>query len=215
MGVDFSEMNELPLQLLFAEPIIAQRYLDPGYSGHGSDVWYVQTTREEVVVRAFRWGSPGGPFWGGCHHLFGIDPSSIFDLEPLNAMLGRLSPIPVPRVRKKVRLADEQACVVVDYLPGAPLAAFEQLPESALEHLGRALAHIHRRRFRYYGHPAGKVRYSLSTFGGRLAETMRLLVEQFHQHDAGIQAALEPMCAAALRLPPLEAGTLVMIDLDS
>jgi Ser/Thr protein kinase RdoA (MazF antagonist) len=166
-----------------------------------------------VVVRAFRWGSPGGPFWGGCHHLFGIDPGSIFDLEPLNGLLARLSPIAVPRVRRKATLAG-RSCVVVDYVPGAPLEAFDHLPESALEELGRALACIHCRRFASYGHPTGKPRHPLPTFHTRLAETMRLLVDQFYQHDARISAALEPMWAAALQLPPLEVGALVMIDLD-
>jgi hypothetical protein len=206
-------MNDDRLQELFTEPILARRYLDPGYSGHGSDVWHVQTASAEVVVRAFRWGAPGGPFWGGCHALFGIDPARIFDLEPLNATLARLSPIPVPRVLRKAALAG-RPCVIVEYVPGNSLEAFDRLPESALEHLGQALSHIHGQRFPYYGHPSGRVRHPLPSFPRRLAETLRLLVQQFHQGNARICAALEPMCAAALQLPPLEAGALVMIALD-
>ena len=52
-------MATTELQGLFAEPILEQTYLDPGYSDHASDVWRVRTEREEVVVRIPRFARPG------------------------------------------------------------------------------------------------------------------------------------------------------------
>jgi hypothetical protein len=105
------------LQPMFKEPILEQIYLDPGYSGHASDVWLVRTAAEEVVVRASRVQSsqPGGTmheFWWGCHR-FGMDPRRVFDLEPLKACLNQISPIPAPWVLRKAWL-DGWPHVVVD-----------------------------------------------------------------------------------------------------
>jgi hypothetical protein len=58
---------ESKLQQLFHEPIERITYLDPGYSGHASDVWLVKTAREERVVRSSRWTeAPTREFWWGC-----------------------------------------------------------------------------------------------------------------------------------------------------
>lgn len=54
------------LQQLFREPIERITYLDPGYSGHASDVWLVKTAREERIVRSSRWNeAPTREFWWG------------------------------------------------------------------------------------------------------------------------------------------------------
>lgn len=202
------------LQSLFTAPIVEQTYLDPGYSGHASDVWRVQTTQEVVLVRALHQGEElEGPFWKGCYALFGIDPMRIFDLEPINAALARLCPIPIPQVLRKGTM-DSRSYVVVEYMPGAPLNDFTSLPESTLEYLGQALARIHSRQFRYYGHPAGQVRYALATFHTRLIETMRMLVNQFYQHDSAIKEALPAACEMVSQLPPFEKGALILIDID-
>ena len=202
------------LQSLFSTVIVEQTYLDPGYSGHASDVWRVQTTQEEVVVRALRLGEElAGPFWKGCYSLFGIDPKQIFDLEPINAALAHLCPIPIPQVLRK-GLMDGRSYVVVEYMPGSPLNNFTSLPERTLEELGQALARIHTRPFSYYGHPTGRVRYALATFHTRLIETMRMLVNQFYQHDATIKEALPSICKMVSQLPPFEKGALILVDID-
>ncbi len=206
------------LQKLFTAPIIEQHYLDPGYSGHASDVWHVvcrvATAQEEVVVRAVRQqGELDGPFWQGCAHLFGLDPRNIFDLEPINALLAHVCPIPVPQVLRK-GIMDERQYVAVEYMPGFPLNSFSSLPESALEELGRALARIHAHRFDYFGHASGRVRFPLATFQTRMAETMTMLVERFYQDDVQIGAALPSFCEDALVLPPVENGALIMVDMD-
>jgi fructosamine-3-kinase len=207
-------MNDMDLQSLFSAPIVEQTYLDPGYSGHASDVWRVQTTQEVVVVRALRETQElEGPFWKGCHALFGLDPKRLFDLEPINATLARLCPIPIPQVLRKGML-EGQPYVVVEYMPGSPLHDFTALPESALEALGQALAQIHTRRFGYYGSASWQSCSTLSTFPARLTQTMRMLVHQFYQADAAIKEALPSACEAVAQLPPLEEGALILIDID-
>jgi hypothetical protein len=206
------------LQKLFAAPIIEQHYLDPGYSGHASDVWHVvchvATTQEEVVVRAVRQqGEFDGPFWQGCSFLFGLDSRNIFDLELINTLLARVCPIPIPQVLSK-GIVDERPYVIVEYMPGFPLNNFSSLPESALEEFGRALAHIHSYRFDYFGHVTGRLRFPLAAFQERLVETMSMLVEQFYQNDAQIKAALPSFCEDALLLPSVEDGALIMVDMD-
>lgn len=202
------------LQSLFSAPIVEQTYLDPGYSGHASDVWRVQTTREVVVVRSLRETEElAGPFWKGCHSLFGLDPRRLFDLEPINAILAQLSSIPVPQVLRK-GLVGGQPYAVVEYMPGSPLNDFSSLSGSALEALGQALARIHTCQFEYYGSLGGQVRSALSTFPARLIETMRMLVHQFYQQNAAIKEALSPTCEAVSELPSVEAGVPVLIDID-
>jgi aminoglycoside phosphotransferase len=203
----------IDLQTLFDEPILEQTYLDPGYSGHASDVWLVRTSSGSAVARAFRWGEPGGPFWGGCHHLFGIDPSRVFDLELLNAQLAEISPIPAPRVLRKGVLGGRE-WVVVEYMPGSVLETLRGQPPQMLEQLGYALARVHSRRFSDYGSPSGRVRHPLGGFFARLAETLRMLVSSFFPDDERITGALEPICRSAQALPAPASATLVMIDLD-
>lgn len=66
---------ESKLQQLFREPIERITYLDPGYSGHASDVWLVKTAREERVVRSSRWTeAPTREFWWGVSIYSGSIP---------------------------------------------------------------------------------------------------------------------------------------------
>lgn len=202
------------LQSLFSAPIVEQTYLDPGYSGHASDVWRVQTTQEVVVVRAPREVEElEGPFWKGCHALFGLDPKRLFDLEPINATLAPLCSIPIPQVLRKGML-DGRPYVVMECMPGSPLHDFTALPERTLEALGQALARIHTRRFRCYGSASGQRSSAFSTFPAQLTQTMCILVHQFYQADAAIKEALPSACEAVSQLPPLDEGALILIDID-
>jgi fructosamine-3-kinase len=201
------------LQGLFDEPILEQTYFDPGYSGHASDVWLVRTPSGAAVARAIRGSELGGSFWSGCRHLFDIDPRRVFDLEPLNAQLAEISPIPAPRVLRK-GILDSRQWVVVEYMPGRTLETFRGQPPEMLEQFGHALARIHSRRFADYGSPSGHARYPLDGFFTRLVETLRMLVSRFYSDDRRINDALEPICQAALRLPPPSSAALVMVDLD-
>jgi aminoglycoside phosphotransferase (APT) family kinase protein len=205
----------MDLQPLFRHPITQLDYLDPGYESHASDVWLVETAAERVVVRLSRpaAGRDDDPFCCGCRHLFGIDPQAIFDLEIVNALLHRLSPIAVPLVLRKGRL-DGRPYVVVEAMPGRRVDDLRDLPDAALYELGRALAAIHGPRFPYAGHPSGSLRYPIAAFHARLTETLRLLVEQFCGQHAELSAALEGLCTTAEELPPPPHGSLIMVDLD-
>jgi hypothetical protein len=207
----------MDLQPLFDARIREQTYLDPGYSGHASDVWLVRTATEEAVVRASRvgGGQPGGTmyeFWWGCHHLFGIDPRRVFDQEPLNACLNRVSPIPAPRVLRKGHL-EGRPVVVVERMPGAALQSFRGQPAALLEEFGAALARVHAFRFAECGSPTGGFRYPPAEFPGRLVETMRQMVAREYQGEPRIRAELEGICRAAAALPPPDAGALALIDI--
>lgn len=203
----------MDLQPLFPDKILEQVALDPGYSGHASDVWLVRTCNEEVVVRASRLnGDPANDFWWGAWRVFGIDPRRVFDMEIVNRYLSQLSPIPVPRVIRKEWL-EGRPYVLVERMQGRALRSFAGQPPALLEELGTALASIHSFRFDYCGHPAGRLLHSPAEFHTRLAMAMRELVARFHP-DTRVQKRLEEMCAAAGALPAPEAGALVMLDMD-
>jgi fructosamine-3-kinase len=202
------------LQALFSAPILEQTYLDPGYSGHASDVWRVRTAEEVVVVRMLRQGLPEVPFWYGCHVLFGLDQRAIFQLEPLNRLLARFCSLPVPQVLRKGTLED-RPYVIVDAMPGVSFETFSELPEEALEAMGEEFARLHCGRFDWFGTPTGSTRYDLADFQTRLQETLRLLVERFYQQDEAIKKMLPAACEAVTQLPPLHYTVPVLMDMDA
>lgn len=105
---------EARLQQLFHEPIKQIAPLDPGYSGHASDVWLVKTASEEHVVRSSRWTeAPSREFWWGCYDLFGIDPRRMSYFAANTALLASIASIPAPRVHGHRVIAGRE------YLPGA------------------------------------------------------------------------------------------------
>jgi aminoglycoside phosphotransferase (APT) family kinase protein len=111
-------------------------------------------------------------------------------------------------------ILDSREWVVVEHMPGWALETFRSQPAAMLEQLGRALAQIHSLRFADYGSPFGHVRYPLDSFFARVVETLRMLAGRFYSGDARIMAALEPICRAALALPPPASAALAMVDLD-
>jgi aminoglycoside phosphotransferase len=205
----------MDLQPLFPEPIIEQVAYPAAYTDHTNDVWRVRTRSEDVVVRVPRPAAElESAFWWGCHHLFDLALARIERLAPLNDLLARLSPIPVPRVLRTATLAG-RSCAVVERLPGERLLDLRALPPAALSELGAALAQIHRQRFDWWGAPDGTMRHALADFHPRLAATLEALVARFFAHDATIAGALDEFRAAALRLPSPESAALVMIDVDA
>jgi aminoglycoside phosphotransferase len=204
----------IDFQPLFAAPIIEQALFPPAYSDHTNFVWRVRTAREEVIVRMPRATDDlNSPFWWGCHHLFGIDPRRPAALVAVNAELAELSPIRVPRVLRTGTVVG-RPCLVVEHLPGARLADFNDLPLATIETLGTAIARIHARRFARWGVPGGEARRPLTTFHRDLAATLRGLVARFFAHDAPLAGVLDEMCALADRLPPPADAALVMLDVD-
>ncbi|GHO85535.1 phosphotransferase [Dictyobacter formicarum] len=203
----------MDFQSLFECPIIEQTRLDPGYSGHMNDVWRITTRDTTCVLRVLRPEKLSGPFWAGCSALFGIDPTNIFDLEHINAMLNPLSSLSIPQIISK-GILDGRAYVMVECMAGSPLKHFGTLLEVALERLGQQLAHIHTLRFPYYGHPTGRQQGPLPIFHQHLVQTMRMLVEQYHADDFSIKETLKSISASALQLPVPAESSLIMIDMD-
>lgn len=202
------------LQALFPDPIEEQKNLDPGYSGHASDVWLVRTATEEAVVRTSRLiDEPDNEFWRGLKGLFGIDPRRVGDLEPVNGYLCALSSIPVPRVLR-VDEVGGRVHAVVEKMKGSTLPSFGELAPEALAGLGEALARIHTRRFDWCGAPSGALQYPVAEFHTRLIGTIWSVVDRYYREQPEIEALLEPICLAAQALPAPEAGALVMPDLD-
>jgi hypothetical protein len=111
------------------EPVVEARALDPGYSGHGSDVWLVRTDAEERIIRSSRLREePDHEFWWGIKALFGVDPRDMTHFEAALRLLGGVPDIPVPRVlaRKKVNGRDYLA---VGRMKGAMLRSFTGQPD--------------------------------------------------------------------------------------
>ena len=160
------------LQGLFPDPIRAVVELDPKIEDHGSVVFRVTTEREIAIARAFRLGEVAGPFWGNLQSLFGIEPVRASEVAAVFRLLGALSPIPVPNVRRSGTACGRE-WVVVEFMQGTPLDAFATLDDRGLMDLGRALATIHARRFDTLGTPSGSVRFAPEAFPGRLARTLR------------------------------------------
>ncbi|MBP1990566.1 hypothetical protein J2Z66_002172 [Paenibacillus eucommiae] len=82
-------------QSLLGEIVEEVHALDPGYSGHASDVWLVKTSANEVIVRSSRLKEePDNDFWWGCKFLFGVDPRSAIYIEKASGLLNKIATIP-------------------------------------------------------------------------------------------------------------------------
>ncbi len=203
----------MDLQPLFADPIIEQHAYPAAYTDHTNEVWRVRTATGEAVVRVPRpTAELDSPFWRGCRHLFGLDPTAPARLARTNALLGRLSPIPIPQVMRSGTI-DGRRCIVVEHLPGERLRDLRALPPAALIELGAAIARIHRQRFAWWGTPDQITQRPLATFHARLAATLRLLATS--NPDPTLTAPLERFCAVALALPAPTDAAPVMIDVDA
>lgn len=167
-----------------------------------------------MVVRTTRMpAEPTDDFWWGCQNLFGTDVTDVYALEPLNDLLNGLSNLPVPSVIRKGSL-DGKAFVVVEKMPGQTLTSFSTLLPQAMEQLGTSIASIHAKKFDTCGTPSGRVSYPIAAFHERLTVTLRGIVERFYSEDSQVVGMLDEMCLAAAKLPALDYGSLIMMDMD-
>ncbi|MCR2822771.1 aminoglycoside phosphotransferase family protein [Lederbergia panacisoli] len=202
------------LQQLFHEQIQEIKYLDPGYSGHASDVWLVKTDSEEFVVRSSRLNeAPDHEFWLGCYNLFGIDPRRMCHFEANAAMVGSISSIPTPRVHAH-KIIDGKEYLVVEKMNGEAPQSFIGQPESLLHQFGIWLAKVHLHRCEYFGNLAITQREPKESFHDRLSQTMRELVECDYEEDNKIKALLDSMIRKLSVLPVPDHFCPVFIDLD-
>ncbi|MEK5057935.1 phosphotransferase [Paenibacillus sp. FSL H7-0326] len=202
------------LQHLFYEPIERITYLDPGYSGHASDVWLVKTAREECVVRTSRLTeAPTREFWWGCLNLFGIDPRRMRHFEANADMLGSILGIRAPRVHSRA-VIESKEYLVVEKMNGKACRAFIGQSDALLHQLGTWLAQVHLNRYDYFGNlSSGKVDRKES-FHAHMSQTIRQLVERDYKHDSKIKAQVESIINELFVLPVPDYFCPVFIDLD-
>ncbi|WP_274648813.1 phosphotransferase family protein [Paenibacillus humicola] len=201
------------LQQLFRDPIERIAYLDPGYSGHASDVWLVKTAREERIVRTSRLAeAPAREFWWGCCDLFGIDPRFMRHFEANAAMLGAIPGIPAPRVYART-VIESKEYLVVEKMNGQALRSFIGQSDALLHQLGAWLARVHEHRYDYFGNPATGPIERKASFHARMSQTMRLLVERDYKHDSKIRLVAEAMVSRLVDLPVPDHFCPVLIDL--
>ena len=210
--------TELDPELLKAfvqdEPIVELLALDPGYSGHGSDVWLIRTAASEMIVRSSRLREePDHEFWWGLKQLFGVDPRDMIHFEANLKLLGGIPDIPVPQVLVRKSLHGREY-LAVERMEGSMLRSFVGQPDGLLHDFGVWLAKVHSISFDKFGNLAGTQAEAKDRFHPRLAETMRIMVEREHAHDPAMNEYLTVVLEQLERLPAPEAFCPVMIDLE-
>jgi aminoglycoside phosphotransferase (APT) family kinase protein len=194
-------------------PVIELRALDPGYSGHGSDVWLVRTAAEEMIIRSSRLREePDHEFWWGLKALFGVDPRDLIHFEAGLKLLRGIPDIPVPRVLGRKQLQGREY-LAVERMKGSMLSSFVGQPDGLLRQFGVWLAKVHSLAFDGFGNLAGTQAEAKERFHPRLAETMRIMVEREHAHDPAMNEYLAAVLEELRHLPAPESFCPVMIDM--
>lgn len=204
---------ELLSRMAGNRPIVEARALDPGYSGHGSDVWLVRTAAGELIVRSSRLREePDREFWWGLKALFGVDPRNMDHFEAALKLLSGLPDIPVPRVLAREQ-ADGREYLAVERMRGAMLTTFIGQPDELLRRFGVWLARVHKLEANGYGDLAGTGREPKERFHGQLAKIMRAMVEREHPDDPAMREWLTAALDELRRLPAPETCCPVLVDL--
>jgi aminoglycoside phosphotransferase (APT) family kinase protein len=195
------------------ETILDVRALDPGYSGHGSDVWLVRTGVGERIIRSSRLrGEPEHEFWWGLKALFGVDPRDMRHLEAALELLAGVPGIPVPRVLARAKVNGREY-LAVERMNGAMPETFAGQPDGMLRGFGEWLARVHALRFDGFGDLAGKRAEPKERFHERLAETMRAMVGREHAGDPAMREFLAAALEELRGLPAPHSCCPVMVDL--
>lgn len=207
-------MNERHLQQLFNEPIVEIQYLDPGYSGHASDVWLVKFAAKEVIVRSSRLrDEPNREFWWGCKYIFGIDPRFMTYFAHNSNIINANSTIAAPRVLSKGIMAGKEY-IVVQKMNGNVLQSFTNQSHELLHQFGVWLANVHLIAFDFFGNVAKTTMASKEQFHSRLAQAMKLLVERDYGDNCKIKEKLEHMLNELSVQPVPTHFCPVLVDMD-
>jgi hypothetical protein len=213
-GRKVNSLEKYGLQQLFDEPIEEITMLDPGYSGHASDVWLVKTASKEVVVRSSRWRhEPNREFWWGCKFMFGIDPRHMIYFEENSKVLNAIPHILAPAILSKAKM-DGREYLVVEKMKGTALPSFTNQSDEMMQQLGGWLAKIHLNTFDFFGNLAGTRTEKKELFHTRLAEAMKLLVERDYVNNSEIRERLEHMTNELSALPVPQHFCPILVDLD-
>ncbi len=202
------------MKQLFDGEILEVRVLDPGYENHASQVWDVNTSCGNYIVRTCKLNNTTeNEFWYGCRILFGIIPSRSESMMITNDMLRRTSLIPVPKVYDK-RFIDGRIYLIVEKLEGSAVNSFLSASQNVLKELGRGIASIHKQKFAYIGQPDKTVQYPIEQFHTQLLIEIENVLERFYGDHPDFQDLWVSLKPELLALPDPEYSTLVMIDID-
>lgn len=202
------------IQQLIDEPILHMEELDPGYAEHASDVWLVQTSSSEVVVRRSRLTEPPSrEFWWGCMHLFGIDPRALSQFEANARILRSVPEVPVPQIILRAEVAGREY-LVVEKMNGVQLPNFKHQSSELLHQLGVWLAKVHAKRYDEYGNLARTYVQPQEFFHRQLADTMEQLVIRDCKDEPAITRMLDEMLQALSALPAPGHLCPILVDLD-
>lgn len=210
------------LSSLFNEVIDKQELLseENGYIGEASEVWRVQTKKEEVIVRTSRLENiENDKFWLGCKWVYQIDPRNVFTHERINRDLACMtSDLAVPKILRKAKINNKEY-VVVEILLGKQLKTFLVQPDETMEDFGRSIAEIHRHHFPIFGNSTEENYKPLTEFHETLIQVMIKLVEKFYnkqasEKDDGIKESLDTVCEFAARLKVPMSASYIMVDMD-
>ncbi|GIP40161.1 hypothetical protein J31TS4_34410 [Paenibacillus sp. J31TS4] len=207
-------MDRVLFERLLQEVVDEVWVLDPGYSGHASDVWLVKTASREVVVRSSRLQKePDREFWWGCKALFGIDPREMVYFETSSKLLNAIAGVPAPRILAKAELEGREA-LVVERMTGDVLPSFAGQSPELLVQLGEWLARVHSQRCAYYGNLVGTKRESGERFHQELADVMTQLVERDYGEEPNIRDRLPEILVELSALPAPSHLCPILMDLD-
>jgi len=195
-------------------PIETVVALDPGYSGHASDVWLVKTASGEAVVRSSRWkDQPLNDFWWGLNSLFGIDPGNPIHFEAASKMLSEIPTIAAPNILSRAEI-NGRPYLVVEKMAGHPMKSFTDQPDELLRQFGIWLAQVHGSTYAHFGNLAGTKAIGIQHFHRHLARTMERLVARYYKDSPDFVAALNRLLPETERLPAPSNASSVLIDID-
>ncbi|TNJ68107.1 aminoglycoside phosphotransferase [Paenibacillus hemerocallicola] len=202
------------LQQLFDEPIEKIQILDPGYSGHASDVWLVKTASQEVVVRSSRWrNEPDREFWWGCKFMFGIDPRHMIYMKENSKLLQTVSEIALPKILSWAEM-DGREYLVVEKMKGHALSSFKNQSHELLYQFGVWLAKVHLNTSSFYGNLAKTKVGKREEFHNKLAQAMKGIAEREYPSDSHIRTSLDPILEQLHDLPHPQHFCPILVDMD-
>lgn len=189
----------------------------PHHPGQASYIWAAHSPLGPVIIRTSRFSvPPDEDFWQGSLRLFGVDTRRVERLQTINRWLRPHLPWPVPQIIAEVQ-HDGRTVAALERLSGAPLQAFDELSDGALEQFGAALATLHRQRFMVFGPPAAldnpAAGFPLSQFPNRVRATVSCLLTRFYPGDRAAWHYADRALRTLQDLPPLSAAP-ILLDMD-
>lgn len=202
------------LQDLIAEPILETEYMDPGYSGHATDVWRVKTAKRTVALRIFKAESWGGPFWDGMRSLFHMRYRFRAKVSARNRFLRETGGLPVPKVLAHGE-HNRLEYLVMEWMAGQRMESFAELSPAGLRAFGRHLAALHAHPFPKSGTLNGDKGWPPRLFRAEILSTLNMLFANYYKDQPTFARIHAGMIEKARQLPLGEAFAPVLVDMGA